>query len=227
MKKSPFLVKTNLPTNHASQSVPNKKLQAAQPLNYLQIIKQYNSCKLIKTEASSVQPISRITPTKENPTVSPLLAQANFRSKLNMNATSSKNLTKPNINLQNNFIEEKATSPSSTYAPKLLNKYVVKVPFDSYLRKSKESEDNKQPIITNASDKTEKENIYYADNKIQSKRNSKLPSNGSQRGSIHKENKEKNCQLSPRDASKDSLSYFCVYHPDKKVDIFFNCFLNK
>ncbi len=220
MKKTPFLLKNS---NAASQSVPNKKPITSTNLNYLQILKQYNSCKLIKTEVSSLQPASRLKVSKDlSPSPAPNLLNLKPKLNININNSSTKNLLKSNIPLlNNNQIDEKTEKIGSPPNPtKLLNKYMVKVPFDSYLRssRSKENEENKQIYA----DKSEKENVYYIGDRNFTKRNSKIPSNGSDRGSLGKEK----TRLSPKEhPQKDSAHNFevhiCVFHPDKRVIYFF------
>lgn len=120
MRKSPLLPKSS---NLTSQSVPNKKpinsANNAQPLNYLQIIKQYNSCKLLKPETSKIP--------ANNP-VSPAFTQQTLRSKLNLCAKTSK------------------TPPSLAENARFPAKLAVKVPAEAQLRasnsKSKETEEN-------------------------------------------------------------------------------------
>jgi len=223
MKKSPLFALKN--SNAASQSVPNKKPPSTSTLNYLQILKQYNSCnKLVKNEASSLQPAARTKTSKDATTVN-LILQQNLKPRINnINTSSAKNLGKPNIN---NHFEEKMGIPSpttTTYSSKLLNKYMVKVPFDSYLRSSKnkenyESKPTHPPIIV---DKSEKENIYFIGDKNLNKRSCKIPSNGSERNSLHKEK----MQSSPRErlyehekneGDQNHGLNTCFFHPDKKV----------
>ena len=219
MKKTPFVLKNS---NVTSQSVPNKK-PTTSTLNYLQILKQYTSCKLVKTEASSLQPTSRtklikdvISPPSMNPTT--MLLQQNLKSKINLNSASTKNLIKTN-----NQIDEKSCSSPQINHSKLMNKYMIKVPFDAYLRtsKSKENEEVKPSAFSNITDKSEKENIYFMGDKSLQKRNSKLPSNGSEKGTFIKEKIRTSPKIHlQKDSIQNSESYVCFFHPDKKVILY-------
>ena len=222
MKKSPVFALKNC--NAASQSVPNKK-PSTSTLNYLQILKQYNSCnKLVKTEASSLQPAVRSKPSKDATAVNLILQQSQRPKFTNLNVTSTKNLLKPpnsNFPTQN---DEKIGSPPS-YQSKLLNKHMVKVPFDAYLRTSK-SKESEQISTQNHFDKAEKENVYFIGDRNLSKRNSKLASNGSDRESLHKEKmqsspKEHLNEQERREDPHEIHNNTCVFHPEKKVQLIF------
>ena len=223
MKKSPVFALKNC--NAASQSVPNKK-PSTSTLNYLQILKQYNSCnKLVKTEASSLQPAARTKTSKDATAVNLILQQTQRPKFTNINTTSSKNIFKPQSPFLNTHIDDKVGSPPPFQSKLLANKQMVKVPFDTYLRTSKSKESEGKPPIPPPSifDKAEKENVYFVGDRNLSKRNSKLVSNGSDRESLHKEK----MQSSPKDhlnemekkedPNHEISNNNCVFHPEKKV----------
>lgn len=227
MKKSPFVLKNS---NVTSQSVPNKKASnTTSTLNYLQILKQYNSCKIVKNENSSLQPTSRLKNSKDasssqNPVI---IAPSNLKFKVNINTCSTKNILKPSmpINTQN---DEKINSQPLIHSSKIYNKYMVKVPNDNYLRSSKskenESDESKTIPVPNIMDKGDKENVYFIADKNFAKRNNKLSSYGSERGSLNKEkysSPKEQQKLKISSTSKDNFdNQYCFFHPDKKVFIF-------